>query len=438
MASPIVLPRQGQSVESCIITNIHVRIGDKVEKGQLLFSYETDKASFELEAEETGTILAIFHDEGDEVPVLSNIGVIGNKGEPFDEFEPGNTDKEEPVDHKSTTPETLPTKTTDSHPPTISNKQNGFISPRAKKLAVEYGIDTLDVQGSGPGGRIIERDIQHFISQNPKRTALAKKKMKQEGLLAGKTGSGPAGAILGKDLISEPHGNDHELVPLTNIRKLIAKSMHQSLQNSAQLTHHLGADARNILSIRKKVKEVQKQGYRHNLTLNDLICYAVVKTLADFPRCNAHFLGDAMKIFNKVHLGLAVDTERGLMVPVIKNADSLKIEELSYWIKQRADECRKGNIDPDLLAPEEATFTISNLGNYGVEMFTPVINLPQVAILGVNTITPRPKDLGNGAYGFVPYLGLSLTYDHQALDGGEATRFLKSIATKIEELEINL
>ena len=135
-------------------------------------------------------------------------------------------------------------------------------------------------------------------------------------------------------------------------------------------------------------------------------------------------MGDSTRNFSKVHLGLAVDTERGLMVPVVKNADDLSIQGLSTQLKEEANACKKGSIDPDLLSSEAASFTVSILGNYGVEVFTPVINLPQVAILGVNTIVPRPKNLGGGVYGFVPYMGLSLTYDHRALDGGEATRFV--------------
>ena len=214
--------------------------------------------------------------------------------------------------------------------------------------------------------------------------------------------------------------------------------MHESLQNSAQLTHHLGADARRLLALRKKVKAAMAEGLDVNITLNDMICFAVIKALKKFPNANSHFLGDSMRLFKKVHLGLAVDTDRGLMVPAIKNADDLSIKGLSSQMKQVAESCRKGSVDPSLLSSEAASFTVSNLGNYGVEMFTPVINLPQSAILGVNTIIPRPKDMGDGVYGFVPYLGLSLTYNHQALDGGEATRFLKQIAIEIENLEIEL
>ena len=221
------------------------------------------------------------------------------------------------------------------------------------------------------------------------------------------------------------------------MRKIIAKAMHASLQNSAQLTHHLSADARRIMELRKTAKKAVEEGrLATNITLNDLVCFAVIKALKQFPNVNSHFLGDSVRLFKKVHLALAVDTERGLMVPVVKNADDMTIITLAEQLKQIATACRKGSIDPDLLSSEAASFTVSNLGNYGVEMFTPVINLPQSAILGVNTIVPRPKDIGGGVYAFVPHIGLSLTYDHRALDGGEATRFLKQIAIEIENLEI--
>jgi pyruvate dehydrogenase E2 component (dihydrolipoamide acetyltransferase) len=144
-----------------------------------------------------------------------------------------------------------------------------------------------------------------------------------------------------------------------------------------------------------------------------------------------------MRLFDTVNLGCAVDTERGLMVPAVKHAEKLSIIELSKQLKKLADDCKKGSCNPDLLASEAASFTVSNLGGFGVEWFTPIINVPQSAILGVGTIVPRPKDLGGGVYAFVPYMGLSLTYDHRAIDGGEATRFLKQVAVELETLDID-
>jgi pyruvate dehydrogenase E2 component (dihydrolipoamide acetyltransferase) len=169
-----------------------------------------------------------------------------------------------------------------------------------------------------------------------------------------------------------------------------------------------------------------------------MVCFAAIRALKEFPQANAHFMGDSIKYFSKVHLGVAVDTDRGLMVPALRNADDLTVAELSIKIKELAAACRKGSVDPEVLSGEAASFTVSNLGSYGVEMFTPVINLPQVAILGVNTTVLRPKELSDGTIGFIPYLGLSLTYDHRAIDGGEATRFLKQIAVEIENLDIDI
>lgn len=153
---------------------------------------------------------------------------------------------------------------------------------------------------------------------------------------------------------------------------------------------------------------------------------------------NCHFLGDSLRVFKRVHLGLAVDTERGLMVPVVKNTDNMSIQELATALKTVANSCKKGNVNPELLASEAATFSVSNLGSYGVELFTPVINLPQVAILGVNTIITRPTDLGNGVLGFVPFIGISLTYDHRALDGAPASAFLREIRLEIENLDVTI
>jgi len=192
-----------------------------------------------------------------------------------------------------------------------------------------------------------------------------------------------------------------------------------------------------LLQLRKKYKEAFTNGtVSQNVTINDLVCFATIRALEKFPQANTHYLGDKMKWFKKVHLGLAVDTERGLMVPALQNADDLSLTGLSYQLQQLATQARSGSVNPDLLSPEAASFTISNLGNYGVEMFTPVINIPQTAILGVCTITPRPKEIEEGVYAFVPMIGLSLTYNHQALDGGEATRFLAEVKAQIENLAV--
>ncbi len=440
MAVPVIMPRQGQSVETCIIGEWYKKAGDQVKKGDPLFSYETDKASFEEEAKEDGELLAVFYDDGDEVPVLTNVAVIGKKGEPVDEFRPGGTAA--PSEAPETVMETVViAKEEIKSVPAENAGSDGKvkISPRARIKSEKLGIPYENLDGTGPRGRIIARDIEAAVETVPSMTPFAKDKSSAEGLVAAPSVTGLGGRVSAADLVAynPVYGDDFEVKKLSNIRKLIAKSMRQSLQNSAQLTHHMSADARNIMALRKGFKKKLEAGeISANITINDLVCFAVIKALKKFPQVNTHFIGDSMRWFRKVHLGLAVDTERGLMVPAVKNADDLSIEGLSAQLSAVAGQCRKGNIDPELLKPEAASFTVSNLGNYGVEMFTPVINLPQTAILGVCTVIPRPKDLGDGIYGFVPMMGLSLTYDHQALDGGEATLFLKEIKEQIEKLSL--
>ena len=408
MATPVIMPKQGQSVETCIITKWYKLPGDKVATNDLLFSYETDKAAFELESPSDGVLLDIFFDEGAEVPVLVNVAVIGQPGEATAQFMPGGQAESKPAATSAEKMEKVPAASNVSVKDLPSQSDTRIrISPRAKKMAEEKGMSFSDLQGSGPNGRIVISDIEVALSGNS-------------------TMKKPA-TVSGAEFTEQP---------VTNVRRIIAKAMHSSLQNSAQLTHHMSADVRRLLEARKKIKAAIAAGNeKQDITLNDMVCWCVIRALSKFPEANTHFLGDTIKTFNKVHLGIAVDTPRGLMVPVVKNADNLDLRHLSIELKSVAEACRKGNIDPELIKSTSASFTVSNLGNYGVEMFTPVINLPQAGILGVCTIINRPADLGNNTFGFVPYIGLSLTYDHRAIDGGPATLFLKEIKSQIENFE---
>jgi pyruvate dehydrogenase E2 component (dihydrolipoamide acetyltransferase) len=408
MAIPVIMPKQGQSVETCIITQWFKKEGEKVSAGDILLSYETDKAAFDLESPEEGILLELFYKEGDEVPVLNNVAVIGLAGESSASFRPGESNPTLKVSPASIeTPEPLSDKPAEIIPGSDQTDSRIRISPRARKLAENKRIDYTYLTGSGPLGRIVVSDI--------------------EALIAGKRPSAGQKAVSGEEYTDRP---------LTNVRRLIAKAMHSSLQNSAQLTHHMSADVRRILEARRSIKVDLAAGkVKQDITLNDMLCWCVVRALLKFPEANSHFLGESTRLFNNVHLGIAVDTDRGLMVPAIKNTDGMDLSQLSKELKTVAESCRKGNINPEQIKSTAASFTVSNLGNYGVEMFTPVINLPQVAILGICTIIQRPADLGNNTFGFIPFIGLSLTYDHRAIDGGPATLFLKEIKEQIEKFE---
>jgi pyruvate dehydrogenase E2 component (dihydrolipoamide acetyltransferase) len=408
MATAVIMPKQGQSVETCIITKWFKAKGENVSAGDILFSYETDKAAFDLESPMDGILLDIFFPEGSEVPVLMNVAVIGKSGESTASFNQGESaisvpDASQPpvsVSKASAHEISLPEITL------IPSDSRIRISPRAKRLAEDKGVNYMNLEGSGPNGRIITADIENILK-------------------GGAAAFTPAPAPSG--------GPEYSEQPLGNVRKLISKAMHASLQNSAQLTHHMSADVRHLLEARQKIKERLSSGKsQQDITLNDMICWCVIRALEKNPEANSHFLDDRIKTFHKVHLGFAVDTKRGLMVPVVKNASDMNLVQLSAALKSAADSCRKGSISPELIQSTAATFTVSNLGNYGVEMFTPVINLPQVGILGVCTIISRPANMGNNIFGFVPYIGLSLTYDHRSIDGGPATLFLKEIKEQIE------
>ena len=407
MAVAVIMPKQGQSVETCIITKWFRKKGESVSTGDILFSYETDKAAFDLESPADGVLLELFYDEGAEVPVLANVAVIGKPGEETDSFSPdksvqsGSKAIEAEGAVKSVEPASETLNVIKDKDPRIR------ISPRAKRMAVDKGLSYNDLQGSGPNGRIITSDIERALSGSS--------------IITGKI---------------QASGAEYTEKPLSNVRKLIAKAMHASLQNSAQLTHHMSADVRRLLDARQKIKQDISSGKnQQDITLNDMVCWCVIRALGKFPEINCHFLDDRIKIFHKVHLGIAVDTPRGLMVPAIKNTDDMDLVKLSKELKSVADACKKGSISPELIQSTAATFTVSNLGNYGVEMFTPVINLPQAGILGICTIINRPADTGNNIFGFVPYIGLSLTYDHRAIDGGPATLFLREIKEQIERFK---
>lgn len=428
MATPVIMPKQGQSVESCIITKWYKNKGDKVEIGDLLFNYETDKASFDEEAKVPGILLEIFFDEGDDVPVFTNVCVIGNPGEKIDAFYPvkennitGNDKKQEKEDV--------------SYGPIqeglIVDKEglndNGIIkiSPRAKKAAERTGVDYTKIKGSGTEGRIIENDI--ILSKEKANIGTYSSKE----ILAGKNakGTGIGGRITVKDLENVNQSIDgYEEIPLSNIRKLIAKSMCNSLLNSAQLTIHSSFDATNIINFRKKTKDSKN---KFNITINDIIVYSVSRTLLNHKSLNAHLENETMMIFKNCHLGIAVDTERGLMVPTVRDANTKQLKEISKEIKSLVENCKNRSINPDLL--KGATFTITNLGSLGIEMFTPILNTPQVGILGVNALIYKLKEINNDIKTY-PSIGLSLTFDHRAVDGASAARFLQDLRSNLENI----
>lgn len=420
MAINVIMPRQGQSVESCIIGELFKKKGDEVKEGETILSYETDKASFDLDSPASGIILEILCKTGDEVPVLTNVAVIGQPGEATNEAISQGTSLSTVAAASTSSPsegQLTDRQNGDTQVAATEGRDRVKISPRARNLASMLNIDISRVKGTGPMGKILESDIQEA---------------------AASIQATSGGSVSTSEPTSEqvPATNEYTIKKISNVRRIIAENMHSSLRNSAQLTHHTSANVKKMLQYRERLKSDPGEGKSENITINDMVCYAVVRALKSKPEINSHFLGDSVKSFNQTHLGIAVHTERGLMVPALKNAGDYTLSELSRELKSLADRCKNGNMDLDLLAADAASFTVSNLGVYGVEMFTPVLNLPQTGILGVNTIVYRLEQLADGKIASVPFIGLSLTYDHRAIDGVPASLFLKEVKDQIEMFDI--
>lgn len=449
MATAVVMPRLGNTVETCLIIAWTKEKGAKVEKGEIICELETDKAIFEIEAPVSGTLLDIFFEAGTDVPVLTNIAVIGTSGENYSDLIPKEnlSSVVEPV-KPAIISETSSKK--DSSQPEIysgpatanfSPAGKSGISPRAKMRATKLGVETGSITGSGPGGRIIERDI---ISASSKQNPLtpAAKVLYKDNLPVPLKGTGIGGRITVNDVQHAIHQNSTgtfaetsiKEVPLKGIRKIIADRMLSSLQNSAQLTLNYNADARNLLELRKNFKKNHENPDVNKITINDLLHYAVVNSLKSNPDLNSHLVEDRIIYHNNIHLGFAVDTPRGLMVPVIKNAQNLNLIGISKEAKRLAAACLEGKINPDEL--NGATFTVTNLGNFGIETFTPVLNLPQTGILGVGNIGLKPLQTDFGLE-FIPHIVLSLTIDHRIIDGATGARFLQAISRSLKEIKLN-
>ncbi|MFO7631833.1 MAG: dihydrolipoamide acetyltransferase family protein [Caldilinea sp.] len=469
MATPIVMPKQGNTVESVIIVDWKKQVGDPVSVDDVLCEVETDKATMEVPSAVAGTLLATLFAAGDEVPVMETIAWIGEAGEQAPgteterqgEGEKGRGGDAAPIVSQTETANRPISESPNLQSP-ISNLQSP-ISPRARHLAARKGVEVEALAGSGPGGRVIERDVQAAIVTQPKLTPVAKAMVAEGGFAVPAQGSGPGGRVTSKDLRKEGEAGSQgdketipapakaasevalrpsflapdevEIISVKGVRKVIAERMLQSLQTTAQLTLNASADARALQALRKRLKDSPEAMGLRGITINDLVLLAVARTLPAFPGLNALYIGAEIHQHRSVHLGVAVDTPRGLMVPVVRNAGALSLHQLAAEARRLATACLESKIMPDELTG--GTFTVTNLGAFGVESFTPVLNPPQVGILGVSGIQLKPVEI-DGAVQFIPHIGLSLTINHQVVDGAPAARFLQAIGQAIAAIDLLL
>ena len=445
MATIVVMPQLGNSVESCIIVEWMIAEGDSVAVDQTLASIETDKSTMEVPSTAAGTVLKLLWEEGDEVPVKDPLIIVGEPGEDISGLVPGAdaAPAEAAPAEQASAPEQA------AAPAFATERATGAVSPRARALAASRGVDASAIsEGSGPHGRVIERDVAAAIAAGPALTPAAR----AAGVSAAE-GTGIGGRVSVADAARASEASPASSAaapaapaadfpgastssPLKGVRKVVAKRMMESLTTTAQLTLNTTANAAGILAMRKKVKNADPALGLGKITLNDLVCFAVSRTLPKYPVFNAHLEDGVLTQFEQVHLGFACDTPRGLLVPVIRSAQALGLKAFSDEAKRLAGGAIDGTIAPDFLSG--GTFTVSNIGSFGIETFTPVINLPQTAILGVGAITPRPAVAADGTIGVEQRLNLSLTIDHQVIDGADGARFLRDLVAAIENIDVTV
>lgn len=439
MATAVEMPKLGNTVEECVITVWRKHSGDQVSAGDIIAEVETDKASFDITAPDSGTVLATFFEEGDLVPVFTNLCVIGTAGESVDEFRPGaggaspasDADDNDARPDDAVTAVTAVTATSATSASSATSavttassavEESGPLSPRARRFAREHDLRPSAVTGSGPGGRVLEADLRDARHSSPDVTDLAREQMAR-GHVAQGQGSGIGGMIRSVDL--QPPSTR-----LSSFRERIGKRLRESLSSTAQYTLNGSANARGLLAARKKLKA---NPLTATVNINDLVVFCAVKALLESPDLNATLVKGTLHRHTGVNMAFACDTDRGLLTPVIRDSQNLSLVGLAQRMKELAAQAIEGRIGVDDLT--DGTFTVSNLGSLGIESFTPVLNPPQVAILGVDAIGLKAVRKPDGNIEFIDSIGLSLTLDHQVVDGAPGARFLNVVKNKIENAE---
>ena len=455
MAVEVIMPKAGSEMEEGEIVQWFKNEGDHVEEGEVLLEIVTDKVNMEVEAEATGTLLKILAQAGDVVPVVQTIAWIGEPGEKI----PGASESGEVAPA-----ETIIEKKVDYTPVKEVEKvdYSGLrATPAARAYARKKGIDLSKVKGSGPKGRIHKDDVLDYkLNSKVKISPLAERIAKIEGINTESiVGTGPNGKIMKADIMAVLHGapkveaapkaevaqkapkapkapNENqwgvvETVPMSPMRKVISKRMSESYFSAPTFVVNVEVDMTELLVLRKKVVDAIIEETGKKATVTDFISLAVIKSLMKHPYVNASLSSDEKEMYlhHYVNLSIAVGMDSGLVVPVIKGADKMSLKELVVASKEITTKALNGKLKPDEMA--DSTFTISNLGMYGVKSFVPIINQPNTAILGVSATVPKPV-VYNGEVTVRPIMTLTLTADHRVVDGLEGAKFMKTLKEAIE------
>lgn len=473
MPTDVLIPPLGQTVDTLTFVSWYRQEGDTVKAGEPLFVVETDKATLDVEAPASGVLRRITAASGDEVAALSAVAVIVAEGE-------GEGNSEELTGTQRNYGNYSRSSRSSEFPQVPPNSPSRiFASPRARRLAQREGVPIEAVPGSGPEGAVVERDVLAYVQaqiverqrvglaqlptagitpqpdepaitpqpDEPTITPVARRMAEEAGLdWRQLSGSGSAGRITREDVersLAEASGvppvppvppvlavtpapdDILETIPLSGVRAVIAQRMAASHSQTAPVTLTTEADATGLVEARRRLV-----AHGVAVSYNDLLLAILAKALREHPRLNASLEGDEIKLWRRIDIGLAVDTERGLLAPVLRDLDQKGLRQIAAESRELAERAKAGQATPDEL--RGGTFTLTNLGMYGIDAFTPIINLPETAILGVGRIKQQAVWVEDHVEGR-SMVWLSLTFDHRLVDGGPAARFLQAVVEYVEE-----
>lgn len=454
MITEVILPKLGQTMDEGSIVEWMKEEGDAIRRGDVLFTVESDKATLEVEATKRGYLRRILVPAGESAPVLSPVGLITKSlDEDICDYGmeiAGDTAETDQVSDLAAEASGVPTEETD-----VTSRPDGqriFASPRARRAARDESIDLSRVVGTGPNGRIAERDVLAYVASQPRVSPVARRLADSLGVALGTVvGTGPGGRIVKSDVESAAAGSAPteavpqvvqpqaaslamEETPLAGVRAVIARRMHESHQATAPVTLTIEVDATELVKVREGLKAKLADRLGFNIGYNDLLIVIAARVLREIPYMNVRLVGDAsagvVQRLSQINVALAVDTDRGLLVPVVRDADRKGLADVALDLRALIERARDGSASLDDLTG--STFTITNLGMFEIDAFTPIINLPEAAILGVGRIKPRAVVVGDEIC-IRKMMWLSLTIDHRLVDGGPAARFLQRIKMLIEE-----
>jgi len=450
MAEAVLLPKLGQTVEEATIVRWHKKEGDRIEKGDVLFEIETDKAVLEAESFHEGTLLKVLVGTDETVPVSSVVAYVGEPGEEIPEpsppaVAPSRPDVapasrrrpdtgETPVPRESASPPQVPTEQAGPAPaapaaPPVTPARK-FVSPRARLLARTHLVDPARVPGTGPNGRVVEKDVQAYIKQHGidkiRISPTAKRLAARENVaILDVRASGDSGRVLVRDVnraIAE------RPVPLTKMRQVIAQRLTQSFTTTPHFYVTVEVDMTELLGFRQKLKAAG-----NSYTVTDFILESVILSLQEFPALNSVTDGKTVRWHSSVDLGMAVGLEEGLVVPVLRNAEEFTLDELHDSVRAMAARAREGKLIPDEMMG--STFTVSNMGMLDVENFGAIINPGESAILATASTVARPAAV-NGKVRIRQIMKMTLSADHRIVDGTLGAGFVNAIKHKLEDIAL--